>query len=68
MSPVTLAVHTVSVWSCARIYLGVQKCVSQAHRVLLMTYVSFLDQLPSAPIHHTVGLTSFYFSEIENLR
>ena len=62
MCPETLAVHTVSVWSRACIYLGGQKCVSQAHSVFLMTYVCFLDQLLSASIHCTVGLTSFYFS------
>lgn len=62
MRPETLAVHTVSVWSRARIYLGGQKCVSQARSVFLMTYVCFLDQLLSESIHCTVGLTSFYFS------
>ena len=61
-APWTSCCSIVRGWSRARVYLGGQKCVSQARRVFLMTYVCFLDPLLCASINCTVGLTSFYFS------
>lgn len=44
-APWTSCCPSVPGWSRARVYLGGQKCISQAHRVFLMTYVCFLDPL-----------------------
>lgn len=57
----TLVIRIVRAQSASLINLGMQKYVPQAHRVFLMTYVCFLDQLLPASIYHTVGLTFFFF-------